>query len=276
MESGELQRLLESLKSISSTFSDAADLEVLFGQVKSIVSTSTDPEGLETTCGLCLKGEFSLFASVRAAKDRGQLGESANIIFTFPHCACLTLANEVRNLLQDAIPPCFHAPDVFAFGGSPSARVRAKMYQLASQLASICIELVASDGQNQEEGDQESIFQDGNASFISLIPTVFRSSWDGFKQEMAGGTGGTAGEALEILLLIVKDVPRLGCIPELRVFDKLPVPGATLVSGLMTAYSYDPLSKGCCVVCFLFLCMCAATRDNICVQLLGIIYVCSY
>ncbi|GAX74141.1 hypothetical protein CEUSTIGMA_g1590.t1 [Chlamydomonas eustigma] len=133
--------------------------------------------------------------------------------------------------------------DVLAFGGSPSARVRAKMYQLAAQLASACIELVSTDQDYQEDGTQLNINPDENSSLLSLIPSVICSSWDGFKQEMAGGTGSTAGDALELLLLVVQDISRLRYIPELCAFEKLPVPGPTLVSGLMTAYSYDPKVK---------------------------------
>jgi hypothetical protein len=54
---------------------------------------------------------------------------------------------------------------------------------------------------------------------------------------MAGGTGGTAGEALELLLTLLQQ-PEVA--PELRQWDLLPVPGPSLVSGLITAYGYDP------------------------------------
>ena len=117
------------------------------------------------------------------------------------------------------------------------------MFQLAAQLAQNCLDAAptaigspslptSQDAGGASPADGSSGGGGGAAAPSGLIPAVFRSSWDAFKQEMAGGTGGTAGEALEVLLGLLMGT----AWPE---WAQLPVPGPALVSTLMTAYSYD-------------------------------------
>ncbi len=87
--------------------------------------------------------------------------------------------------------------DVATFGGpagTPSARVRSKIYQLAAHQARAWLEASPSDSF-------------GDYLQTGLVPLLFRSSWEAFRGEMDGGTGGAAGEALETILVLMQSAP---------------------------------------------------------------------
>jgi len=65
------------------------------------------------------------------------------------------------------------------------------------------------------------------------IHTVLVTSAGSYFQELAGGTGGTAGAALELVLALLEEAPWPN-------WALLPVSGPALVNQLMTSYSHDP------------------------------------
>ena len=75
--------------------------------------------------------------------------------------------------------------DVKGFGSTPSARIRAKMYQLVAQVLRSHLDAttVLGDGSDMDLNHSDATAQ-GSApkASSSLASAVFKSSWDAFKQ----------------------------------------------------------------------------------------------
>ena len=72
METDELRRILSALRQHAANFVDAADLDTVFVQAKAIIDGLVDPDDQVVAADLCLQGPLSLFASAKAAKERGR------------------------------------------------------------------------------------------------------------------------------------------------------------------------------------------------------------
>ena len=67
----EIRSNLTALRDIASSFNDASDLDQALTHVKSSLEALTDPDDLEVAQDLCLRGQVSLFACAKAARNRG-------------------------------------------------------------------------------------------------------------------------------------------------------------------------------------------------------------
>ena len=86
-------------------------------------------------------------------------------------------------------------PDVSFFGSTPSARIRARMFHLASDVLRAHLEATSAPKAGSST-DLEAEGAEGSAPLASagLASVVFKSSWEAFKQ-----VGGPLGENLATL-----------------------------------------------------------------------------